>query len=68
MIYASSAATYGNAESPQRVGRESPQNVYGFSKLSMDHLSREYIKKNDISSSLESNQEWINIRGMMQFL
>ena len=49
MIYASSAATYGNAESPQRVGREAPNNVYGFSKLSMDHLSREYIKTSDIS-------------------
>ncbi|MGB3962413.1 MAG: NAD-dependent epimerase/dehydratase family protein, partial [Sulfurimonas sp.] len=48
MIYASSAATYGNAESPQKVGREAPQNVYGFSKLSMDHLSREYMKKCDI--------------------
>ncbi len=49
MIYASSGATYGDAESPQRVGRESPQNVYGFSKLSMDHLSREYIKSAKIS-------------------
>lgn len=49
MIYASSAATYGNAESPQRVGREAPNNVYGFSKLSMDHLSREYMKKTEIS-------------------
>jgi len=49
MIYASSAATYGNAESPQRVGREAPNNVYGFSKLSMDHISREYMKKADIS-------------------
>jgi len=49
MIYASSAATYGNAESPQCVGREAPQNVYGFSKLSMDHLSREYMKTSDIS-------------------
>ena len=49
MIYASSAATYGNAESPQRVGREAPANVYGFSKLSMDHLSREYIKTAEIS-------------------
>jgi len=49
MIYASSAATYGDAPSPQRVGREAPQNVYGFSKLSMDHLSREYMKKADIS-------------------
>lgn len=49
MIYASSAATYGNAPSPQRVGREAPQNVYGFSKLSMDHLSREYMQKESIS-------------------
>ena len=49
MIYASSAATYGNAESPQKVGREAPNNVYAFSKLSMDNLSREYIKKSDIS-------------------
>jgi len=49
MIYASSAATYGNAESPQRVGREAPNNVYGFSKLSMDHLSRDYMKKSNIS-------------------
>jgi ADP-L-glycero-D-manno-heptose 6-epimerase len=49
IIYASSAATYGNAPSPQIVGRESPQNVYGFSKLSMDHLSRQYMEKADIS-------------------
>jgi len=49
MIYASSAATYGDAPSPQTVGNESPQNVYGFSKLSMDHLSRSYMKKVDIS-------------------
>lgn len=48
MIYASSAATYGNAESPQKVGREAPNNVYGFSKLSMDNLSREYMKNADI--------------------
>ncbi len=48
MIYASSGATYGNAESPQRVGREAPQNVYGFSKLMMDHLSREYMQKEEI--------------------
>jgi ADP-L-glycero-D-manno-heptose 6-epimerase len=49
MIYASSAATYGDAPSPQRVGREAPQNVYGFSKLSMDYLSHEYMKTADIS-------------------
>lgn len=45
MIYASSGATYGDAPSPQRVGREAPQNVYGFSKLMMDHLARQYSQK-----------------------
>ncbi len=49
MIYASSAATYGNAPSPQTVGCEAPQNVYGFSKLSMDHLSRQYMKECEIN-------------------
>ncbi len=44
MIYASSGATYGDAPSPQCVGREAPQNVYGFSKLMMDHLARRYSK------------------------
>lgn len=45
MIYASSGATYGDAASPQRVGREAPQNVYGFSKLMMDHVARQYAQK-----------------------
>ncbi len=45
MIYASSGATYGNAPSPQRVGREAPQNVYGFSKLMMDNIAMEYMEK-----------------------
>ncbi|MDR2099945.1 MAG: ADP-glyceromanno-heptose 6-epimerase [Campylobacteraceae bacterium] len=45
MIYASSAATYGNAPSPQTVGEENPQNVYGFSKLVMDNIAAEYIRK-----------------------
>lgn len=42
VVYASSAATYGDAPSPQRVGNEQPQNVYGFSKLSMDYLARSF--------------------------
>lgn len=49
MIYASSAATYGNAPSPQRVGYEEPQNVYGFSKLCMDNISYEYMKNSSIN-------------------
>ena len=42
VVYASSGATYGDAPSPQRVGFEQPQNVYGFSKLSMDYLARKF--------------------------
>ena len=48
MIYASSGATYGNAPSPQTVGREAPENVYGFSKLMMDHLSYDYMRRTPI--------------------
>ncbi|MGB0732342.1 MAG: NAD-dependent epimerase/dehydratase family protein, partial [Pontibacterium sp.] len=39
MVYASSAATYGPTAAPQRIGVESPDNVYGYSKLAMDHLA-----------------------------
>lgn len=40
LIYASSAATYGNAKSPQKVFcDENPANIYGFSKLMMDKLA-----------------------------
>jgi len=45
LVYASSGATYGDAEAPQTVGREAPQNVYGFSKLMMDHLTRDTLKR-----------------------
>jgi len=45
MVYASSASTYGNAKSPQRLGDESPTNIYGFSKLMMDNISYKYMKK-----------------------
>ncbi len=45
MIYASSAATYGDAPSPQKVwSSENPNNIYGFSKLAMDKLALKYIK------------------------
>ena len=47
LIYASSAATYGNSK-VFKVGKENPNNVYGFSKLMMDNVAREYIKSVDI--------------------
>ncbi|PHS56524.1 MAG: ADP-glyceromanno-heptose 6-epimerase [Sulfurimonas sp.] len=64
MIYASSAATYGNAPSPQTVGKESPQNVYGFSKLSMDNLSYRYMKKTDI---LIVGLRYFNVYGAREY-
>jgi len=48
MIYASSAATYGDSDT-FRVGYESPNNVYGFSKVMMDNIAYEYMKKEKIS-------------------
>ena len=46
MVYASSAATYGNLPSPQTVGKEGPENPYGFSKYIMDQIANRYSKKN----------------------
>jgi ADP-L-glycero-D-manno-heptose 6-epimerase len=65
MIYASSGATYGDAESPQRVGREAPQNVYGFSKLMMDHLARQYSQKHDHISIV--GLRYFNVYGPREF-
>ena len=46
MIYASSAATYGNLPSPQTVGKESPENPYGYSKYIMDQIAVRYSMEN----------------------
>jgi ADP-L-glycero-D-manno-heptose 6-epimerase len=46
MVYASSAATYGNLPSPQTVGKEDPENPYGYSKYIMDQIANRYSKKN----------------------
>ncbi len=46
MIYASSAATYGNAAAPNTVGgKEEAANIYGFSKLSMDRIARRWYDR-----------------------
>ena len=45
LVYASSAATYGNVKGPQVVGFEKPLNAYGFSKLIMDNLAKDYYNK-----------------------
>ena len=46
LVYASSAATYGNLASPQAVGTESPINPYGYSKYLMDQISMRFSSKN----------------------
>ncbi len=45
VIYASSAGVYGNTPPPMREdsGLE-PENIYGFSKLSMDKIAQEYME------------------------
>lgn len=65
MIYASSGATYGDAPSPQQVGREAPQNVYGFSKLMMDHTARKYALKYDHISIV--GLRYFNVYGPREF-
>jgi ADP-L-glycero-D-manno-heptose 6-epimerase len=46
IVYASSAATYGNLPSPQTVGKESPENPYGYSKYIMDQIATRYSNEN----------------------
>lgn len=47
VVYASSAATYGNGECPMTVGQTpKPENIYGFSKAIMDNVAREFAAEN----------------------
>lgn len=46
LVYASSGATYGDSPAPQIIGRENPENAYGFSKYLMDQASYRFSKKN----------------------
>jgi len=46
MVWASSAATYGRGESPNKESQEpAPLNVYGYSKLAMERLAERYASK-----------------------
>ena len=49
VVYASSAGVYGNSSAPNRVARgEQPENVYGFSKLMMDHVAARYAAQHEL--------------------
>ncbi len=63
MIYASSAATYGNSNIFS-IGSEKPNNVYGFSKLMMDNLALEYAKKSSIKII---GLRYFNVYGQREF-
>ncbi|WP_373032737.1 ADP-glyceromanno-heptose 6-epimerase [Sulfurovum sp.] len=65
MIYASSAATYGDAPSPQKLGTEAPNNAYGFSKLMMDNIAKEYMKTQNKISIV--GLRYFNVYGPREF-
>lgn len=64
MIYASSAATYGDSDRFE-VGFEQPNNAYGFSKVMMDNITNKYIKQGiDISIV---GLKYFNVYGPREF-
>ncbi len=65
MVYASSAATYGSMPSPQTIGKENPENPYGYSKYAMDQLALIYSKKYPKMSIL--GLRYFNVYGAKEF-
>jgi len=65
LIYASSAATYGNLVSPQTVGNECPENPYGYSKYLMDQIASRYSKENADMTIV--GLRYFNVYGMREF-
>jgi ADP-L-glycero-D-manno-heptose 6-epimerase len=64
MIYASSAATYGDSNRFE-VGYEQPNNAYGFSKVMMDNVTQKYINQGvDISIV---GLKYFNVYGQREF-
>jgi len=64
MIYASSAATYGDSDRFE-VGFEQPNNAYGFSKVMMDNITYSYLKK-DIDIAIVG-LKYFNVYGPREF-
>ena len=65
LVYASSAATYGSMPSPQTVGKEHPENPYGFSKYSMDQIAYRYMKEYPDMSIV--GLKYFNVYGSKEF-
>jgi ADP-L-glycero-D-manno-heptose 6-epimerase len=65
IIYASSAATYGDLPSPQSVGHENPQNPYGYSKYMMDQIANHFSELNPSMSII--GLRFFNVYGPGEF-
>ena len=65
MVYASSAATYGSLPSPQTVGKENPENPYGFSKYAMDKIATKY--SNEYPDLTIVGLRFFNVYGPREF-
>jgi len=65
VVYASSAAVYGNLTSPQTVGIEAPENPYGFSKLLMDQIAERFSQENPNISIV--GLRFFNVYGNKEF-
>ena len=65
MVYASSAATYGNLPSPQTVGNEDPENPYGYSKYMMDQIATRYSNENPEMTIL--GLKYFNVYGPREY-
>ncbi len=63
IIYASSAATYGNNKK-QIIGNEAPENTYGYSKLAMDNIANKYSKEFNV---LTIGLRYFNVYGKGEF-
>lgn len=68
LVYASSAAVYGNSKAPNIVGEgEVPENVYGFSKLSMDRRLRDIIKQEEGKDYIIIALRYFNVYGKNEY-
>ena len=65
VVYASSAATYGNTPSPQTVGIENPENPYGYSKYVMDQIATRFSDLNADMSIV--GLRYFNVYGPREF-
>jgi len=65
VVYASSAATYGSMPSPQTIGKEHPENPYGFSKFLMDQIASRFSKSHPNISIV--GLRFFNVYGSREF-